>query len=105
MLKVFKALTLFLGANQAASDFTDGSLFYQPQGSPILDANVSKTLGDDDFYSGSILLDDEWQDAFFALFESRNKDTRRDDPLFIWMRGEPGCSPSEFLFGESGIYH
>jgi serine carboxypeptidase-like clade 2 len=21
------------------------------------------------------------------------------------MRGEPGCSPSEFLFGESGIYH
>ena len=52
-----------------------------------------------------MLLDEEWQDAFFALFESRNKDTQRDDPLFIWMRGEPGCSPSEFLFGESGIYH
>lgn len=50
-------------------------------------------------------LDHEFQDAFFALFESRNKDTKDEDPLFIWMRGEPGCSPSEFLFGESGIYH
>jgi len=90
------------------SEFSDGSIFYEeqlPDEFKRLDVNVAKTLGDDVFYSGNMALDHEFQDAFFALFESRNKDTKDEDPLFIWMRGEPGCSPSEFLFGESGIYH
>lgn len=27
-----------------------------------------------------------------------------EDPLFIWLRGEPGCSASEFIFDKSGPY-
>ena len=39
------------------------------------------------------------------MLESRSKaDLKVEDPLIIWLRGEAGCSPSEFLFGDAGPY-
>jgi carboxypeptidase D len=39
------------------------------------------------------------------LVESRSvKDLKVEDPLIIWLRGEAGCSPSEFFFDEGGPY-
>jgi carboxypeptidase C (cathepsin A) len=60
-------------------------------------------LKDDVFYSGYFPVDnDNGQDMFYMLFESRSD--RKKDPLVIWIRGEQGCSASADLFSEMGPY-
>lgn len=60
-------------------------------------------LKDDIFHSGYTLVDNnDNQDMFYMLFESRN--SRAKDPLVIWIRGEQGCSASADLFSEMGPY-
>jgi len=38
------------------------------------------------------------------LFESRRNETRDEDPLVIWLRGEPGCSTTATLFDNNSPY-
>lgn len=48
----------------------------------------------DQMYSGYFPVDAKGQDMFYALVESRDQENKDTDPLLVWLRGAPGCSPS-----------
>ena len=66
--------------------------------------NETHDLKNDTFYSGYQPVDIEGQDIFYILFESRRNETRDEDPLVIWLRGEPGCSTTATLFENNSPY-
>lgn len=66
--------------------------------------NVTHDLKNDTFYSGYFPVDVDEQDMFYILFESRRNETRDEDPLIIWLRGEPGCSTTATLFENNSPY-
>ena len=66
--------------------------------------NVTHDFKNDTFYSGYFPVDVDEQDMFYILFESRRNETRDEDPLIIWLRGEPGCSTTATLFENNSPY-
>mmetsp|Transcript_13233 Transcript_13233/g.20655 ORF Transcript_13233/g.20655 Transcript_13233/m.20655 type:complete len:315 (-) Transcript_13233:686-1630(-) len=64
----------------------------------------TKDFRNDTVYSGYFKIGEGAQDIFYTLFESRNISEREDQPLLIWIRGEPGCSPSANMADRSAPY-
>lgn len=52
--------------------------------------------------TGFVSIDDNKDDMFYWLFDSRSAPTT--DPLVLWLTGGPGCASEVALFYENGPY-